>query len=68
MTKRRGKLRLRVLSSSLLERNEGSCFCRILRAKEIQSGLQLSIREERQAWWLTWNTINRTLRRLSRSQ
>ena len=60
-------LRLKVFPSSL-SRNEGSCFCRILRAKKRQSGLQLSFREERQAQWLTRNTIDRTLRRLSKSQ
>ena len=38
-------LRLKVFSSSL-SRNEGSCFCRILRAKKRQSGLQLSFGEE----------------------
>ena len=60
-------LRLKVFPSSL-SRNEGSCFCQILRAKKRQSGLQLSFREERQAQWLTRNTIDRTLRRLSKSQ
>ena len=46
----------------------GKLFLPNSEGKEGQSGLQLSVREERQAWWLTWNTIDRTSRRLSRSQ